>query len=155
MWQCPKCKREFKNSQQDHYCGKVETIGQYIADQTAEVQPILKKIYEVIRAAAPGATEKISWQMPTFWQGENLIHFAAFKNHISIFPGGEASAAFADKLTEYKVAKGTIQFPLNKPLPYEIIDEITRWRVSCVEKKSKLNDRIYEYCVPSLSRKRL
>ena len=72
-------------------------------------------------------------EMPTFWQGENLIHFAAFKNHISIFPGAEASAVFAEKLTDYKVAKGTIQFPLNKPLPYEIIDEITRWRVSLLE----------------------
>ena len=145
MWQCPKCKREFKNTQQDHYCGKVETIDRYIAEQTAEVQPILQKIYEVIRAAAPESTEKMSWQMPTFRQGENLVHFAAFKNHISIFPGAEVSTVFADKLIEYKVAKGTIQFPYNKPIPYEIIDEITRWRVSCVKEKNKPNERIYEY----------
>ena len=145
MWQCPTCKREFKNTEQDHYCGKVETIDQYISEQTEKVRPILQKIREAIRAAAPEATEKIAWRIPTFWQDENLIHFAAFKNHVSIFPGGEASAVFADKLTEYKVAKGTIRFPLNKPLPYEIIDEITRWRVMSVEEKKKPNDKIYRY----------
>jgi len=151
MWQCPKCKREFKNTNQDHYCGRIETIDQYIAEQTEEARPVLLKIREVIRAAAPNATERLSWRMPTFWQatvtpkGENLIHFAAFKKHVSIFPGGEASTAFADKLTDYKVAKGTIQFPLNKPIPYEIIDEITRWRVSCVEDKNNPNDKTYEY----------
>ena len=71
--------------------------------------------------------------MPTFWQGENLIHFAAFKKHISIFPGGEATAVFADRLTDYKIAKGTIQLPLNEPIPYDLIAEITRWRVSCID----------------------
>ena len=145
MWQCSKCKRKFTNTNQDHYCGKNETIDQYISEQTKEAQPILLKIREVIRVAAPKATEKISWQMPTFWQGENLIHFAAFKKHVSIFPGGEASTVFADKLTDYKVAKGTIQFPLSKPIPYEIVEEITRWRVSCVENKNKPSDKIYEY----------
>jgi uncharacterized protein YdhG (YjbR/CyaY superfamily) len=139
MWQCPKCSREFKNTNQDHYCGKIEAIDQYICEQTEDVQPILCKIREVIRAAAPEATEKMSWRMPTFWQGENLIHFAAFKKHISIFPGGEASAVFAEKLTGYKTAKGTIQFPLNKPVPYDLIEEITRWRVAVVESGSRGN----------------
>ena len=129
MWQCPKCKREFKNTNQDHYCGKIETIDQYISEQAKDVQPTLHKIRETIRAAAPEATEKMSWRMPTFWQGENLVHFAAFKKHISIFPGGEATTVFADKLKEYKTAKGTIQFPLDKPIPYELVAEITRWRV--------------------------
>jgi uncharacterized protein YdhG (YjbR/CyaY superfamily) len=133
MWKCPECGRSFRNTNQDHYCGKVETIDQYISEQALEVQPILQKIREVIRATAPNAKEKISWQMPTFWQKENLIHFAAFKNHISIFPGGEATAFFADKLTEYKTAKGTIQFPSNTPIPYDLIAEITRWRVTNIE----------------------
>ena len=130
IWQCPKCGQKFKNQNQEHYCGKAETIDQYIAMQAVEVQPILRKIRDVIRAAAPEATEKIAWQMPTFWQGENLIHFAAFKKHIGIFPGGEAPVVFADKLTGYKTAKGTIQFQLNKPIPYDLIDEITRWRAA-------------------------
>lgn len=130
MWQCPKCGRNFKNTAQSHYCGKIETIDQYISEQTEVVRPILDKIREVIRAAAPDAKEKISYQMPTFWQGKNLIHFAAFKKHISIFPGGEATAVFANHLIEYKTAKGTIQLPLDKPIPYELFAEIMRWRVA-------------------------
>jgi Uncharacterized conserved protein len=145
MWQCPKCQREFKNTNQDHYCGKVETIDQYISEQTEEVQPIINKIREIIHASAPDATEKISWQMPTFWQGENLIHFAAFKNHVSIFPGGEATTVFAQQLTGYKTAKGTIQFPLNKPIPYDLIAKITQWRIAEVQKKNKVSEKIYEY----------
>ena len=137
MWQCAKCGRKFKNTNQHHYCGKIETIDQYIFEQDEEVQLILNKIREAIHTLAPNATERISWQMPTFWQGENLIHFAAFTKHISIFPGGEATTVFADKLTEYKTAKGTIQFPLNKPIPYELIKEITRWRVATAESKNK------------------
>ena len=137
MWQCPKCKRSFKNTNQDHYCGKIETIDHYISEQPAAVQPILNEIREVIRRSAPDAAEKISWQMPTFWQEENLIHFAAFKNHVSIFPGGEATTVFADRLTEYKTSKGTIQFPLNKPIPYDLITEIVRWRVDEVRKSAK------------------
>lgn len=132
MWQCPKCARSFKNTGQHHYCGKIETVEQYILDQAEEVRPILQKIRETIRAAAPDAVEKISWQMPTFWQGENLIHFAAATKHIGIYPGGEATAVFADRLTDYKTAKGTIQLPLNKPIPYDLIRQITKWRVATV-----------------------
>jgi uncharacterized protein YdhG (YjbR/CyaY superfamily) len=136
MWQCPKCERKFKNTNQNHHCGEIETIDRYISEQSEEVQPILQKLREVIRSAAPDAKEKMSWQMPTFWQGENLIHFAAFKKHISIFPGADANTVFADRLTEYKISKGTIQLPLYKPLPYELLADITRWRVSCVEGKN-------------------
>ncbi len=135
MWQCPKCERKFKNENQNHFCGKIETIDAYISEQAEEVQPILHKIREAIRSSAPNAKEKISWQMPTFWQGENLIHFAANKKHIGIYPGGEATTVFADKLKDYKVSKGAIQLPLNKPIPYDLIKEITEWRVSLVEKK--------------------
>lgn len=135
MWQCPKCERKFKNENQNHFCGKIENIDDYISEQAKEVQPILMKIREAIRSSAPNAKEKISWQMPTFWQGENLIHFAAHKNHIGIYPGGEATTVFADKLKDYKVSKGAIQFPLNKPIPYDLIKEITEWRVSLVENK--------------------
>jgi uncharacterized protein YdhG (YjbR/CyaY superfamily) len=134
MWQCPDCKREFKKTNQHHFCGTLETIDQYISEQAEDVQAILTEIRNVIKSAAPDAIEKISWKMPTFWQGENLIHFAAFKNHVSIFPGAEATEFFADKLKDYKVSKGTIQFQLNKPIPYDLIAEITRWRVSAVTK---------------------
>lgn len=135
MWQCPKCGRGFRSTDQNHFCGKVETIDQYISEQNEKTRQILQKIREVIHAAAPDAIEKISWQMPTFWQGENLIHFAAFKKHISIFPGGEAVSAFADRLTEYQTTKGTIQLPLDKPIPYDLIREIACWRVAAVKGK--------------------
>lgn len=137
MWKCPKCGRDFKNENQNHYCGKIETIDQYISEQRPGIQHLLKKNRNTIKSSAPQAIEKMSWQMPTFWQGENLIHFAAFKNHISIFPGGEATAFFADKLTDYKTSKGTIQFKLDKEIPYELISEITKWRVKTVEEKVK------------------
>lgn len=129
MWKCLRCGREFKNTNQDHYCGKISTIDEYIADQPAEVQPLLQSVRETIRAAAPDAVEKISWQMPTFWQGENIVHFAAFKKHIGLFPGGEAVGVFADRLEGYKTSKGTIQFPLEKPIDHNLIGDIVRWRV--------------------------
>ena len=110
-------------------------IDEYIALQQAEIQTLLENIRKTIRSAAPEAIEKISWQMPTFWQGENLIHFAAFKKHISVFPGGEATNAFANRLTEYAVSKGTIRFPLEKPIDYGLIADIVAWRVRQAEEK--------------------
>ena len=135
MWQCPKCARDFKNANQDHACGKApSTIDEYIATQLKEVQPLLQKVRETIQKAAPGATEKISWRMPTFWQGENLIHFAAFKKHIGIFPGELSRLPFEEKLSGYHCSKGAIQFPLDKPIDYELIADITRHRVSATRK---------------------
>lgn len=133
MWQCPKCGRDFKNTNQSHFCGKVDTIDAYIAAQAEGVQPLLREIYGIIHKNAPNAVEKMSWQMPTFWQDENLIHFAAHKKHISIYPGGEAAGFFADRLAGYKVSKGTIQLPLDKPLDSNLLADIVRWRVEQVE----------------------
>ena len=112
---------------------KPNSIDEYIAIQPEDVRPLLQRIREVIHAAAPEATEKISWQMPTFWQTENLIHFAAHKKHIGLYPGGEATSEFAERLTGYKTSKGAIQFPLGKPIDYELITDIVRWRVKQVE----------------------
>lgn len=84
MWKCPKCGRKFKNTEQDHFCVKPNSIDEYIAAHPEKVRPLLQQIRETIRAAVPEATERMSWQMPTFWQGEKLIHFAAFKKHIGI-----------------------------------------------------------------------
>ncbi len=134
-WKCPKCGREFKSTHQDHYCVKVNVIDEYIALQPADVQPLLQNIRETIRAAAPEATEKISWRMPTFWQGENLIHFAAFKSHIGLYPGAEAVEVFAGRLTGYKTSKGAIQLPLGKPIDYQLIADIVRWRVGNFNEK--------------------
>jgi uncharacterized protein YdhG (YjbR/CyaY superfamily) len=135
MWQCPKCGRKFKNENQHHFCGKIAKIDDYIAEQPEDVQPLLKKIRETIRAAAPNAEERMSWQMPTFWQGENLIHFAAASKHIGLYPGGDATAAFAERLNGYSFSKGTIRLPLDKPIDYELIADIVRWRVAQAEGK--------------------
>ncbi len=133
MWQCPKCGREFKNIEQDHFCVKSNSIEEYIDAQSEDVRPLLQSIRETIRAAAPEAIEKISWQMPTFWQGENLIHFAAFKKHIGLYPGGEATSEFKERLAGYKTSKGAIQLPLGKPIDYELINDIVRWRIKKAE----------------------
>jgi uncharacterized protein YdhG (YjbR/CyaY superfamily) len=139
MWLCPQCGREFAHANQHHFCGKIDSIDAYIADQLEEVRPILQQTREVIRAAAPQAIEKISWRMPTFWQGENLIHFAAFQKHLGIYPGDMSLSPFMDRLEGYRHSKGAIQFPYAKPIDFELIADITRWRVKCVLEKQQEN----------------
>jgi len=132
MWQCPECGLSFVKNNQYHNCNKtaaITTIKEYIKVQPKDTQVILKKICKVIRSAAPEAIEKITWRMPTFWQKENIIHFAAFKKHIGIYPGSEAIEVFAKDLTGYKTSKGAIQFPLDKPIDYDLISKITSWRI--------------------------
>ena len=140
MWKCPKCGREFKNTNQSHSCGdKHANIDEYIAAQSEDVQQILVKVRNTISAAAPDAVEKISWQMPTFWQGENLIHFSAQKKYLGIHPGAldRLPSRLIERLAEYKTSKGSIQFPYNKPIDFELIADIARWRVSVVEDMGK------------------
>ena len=102
-------------------------IDDYISRQEEAIQPRLRLIRDTIKAAIPEAEERISYQMPTFWKGRNIIHFAAAKKHIGIYPGGEATGVFADRLTEFKTSKGAIQLPNDKELPLELIAEIARW----------------------------
>ena len=102
-------------------------IDEYILEQDEMIRPRLNEIRNIIRTAIPDAEERISWKMPTYWKGRNIIHFAAQKNHIGIYPGGEAVGVFADRLTEYKTSKGAIQLPNRKELPLELIAEIARW----------------------------
>lgn len=128
MWTYPKCVRTFRRTEQSHYCGKApQTIEEYIREQPEAAQPILRQLQETIRTAIPEAKEKISWSMPTFWEGRNLIQFAASQNHIGLYPGPEAAAYFADRLASFPTSKGTIRLPLNQPLPLDLIAEIARW----------------------------
>lgn len=106
-----------------------ETIDEYILQFPQEVQEILKALRKVIREAAPDAEEKMSWQMPTFALHGNLVHFAAHKKHIGFYPAPSGIEAFKHELSEYKGAKGSVQFPLDKPMPYELISRIVKFRV--------------------------
>ena len=134
MWKCPKCGREFARIEQQHYCEKPRTIDEYIAAQRDAVQPKLRELRQILSAAIPEAEERISWSMPTFWKGQNLIHFAAQKKHIGLYPGGEAAGVFADDLKDYDVSKGTIRLAYDRPLPAELIAKIARW---CFEEYAK------------------
>ena len=128
MWQCPKCGREFKNQDQNHFCYEApNTIDAYIEAQAKEVQPLLHQVRNTIRTALPEAEERISWKMPTYWKKHNIIHFAAFKKHIGVYPGENAMVHFAGRLTEYKTSKGAIQLPYDKPLPLDLIADIAKW----------------------------
>ena len=116
---------------------KHDTIDDYIAEQPEEIRPMLTKVRETIRGVAPDATEKISWRMPTFWQGENLIHFAAFKKHMGIYPGDLSLVPFEDRLEGYHRTKGAIQFPYDKPVDYGLIADIARWRLASAMAKAE------------------
>ena len=106
-----------------------KNINEYIAGNPEDVQKILQKIRATIRQAAPDAEEKISYQIPTFALNGNLVHFAAFKNHIGFYPTSSGIAHFEKELLKYAGAKGTVRFPLDKPIPFRLISKITKFRV--------------------------
>lgn len=105
------------------------SIDEYIEQFPEEIQTILQKIRSVIKEAAPEATEKISYQMPTFFLKGNLVHFAAYKNHIGFYPAPRGIEKFKEELSQFKGAKGSVQFPMDKPLPLELISRIVLFRV--------------------------
>lgn len=114
-----------------------ESMDDYISKFPPEVQEILMTLRKVIKESAPDAKEKISYQMPTFALHGNLVHFAAFKNHIGFYPDPSGIEAFKEELSVYKGAKGSVQFPMNKPLPYELISRIVKFRVAENIKKAE------------------
>jgi uncharacterized protein YdhG (YjbR/CyaY superfamily) len=107
----------------------VMTIDEYIVKFPDEIQIILKKMSAIIKAAAPEAQEAISYQMPTFKFNGNLVHFAAYKNHIGFYPTPSGITEFKAELSQYKTSKGAIQFPIDKLIPYDLIRRITEFRV--------------------------
>ncbi len=105
------------------------SIDEYIATFPEKTQSILQALRAVIKAAAPDATEKISYQMPTFYLQGNLIHFAAYKSHIGVYPTPTGIEAFKDELAGYENAKGSVQFPIDQPLPMDLITRIVKYRM--------------------------
>jgi len=127
MWTCPKCGRQFAKQDQQHYCTvKPKTIDDYIAMQDEDRQAELNVVREILRSALPEAQEKISWSMPTYWKGHNIIHFAASKKHIGLYPGPAAVEAFSAELKDYSTDKGTIRIPYGK-IDTKLITKIARW----------------------------
>jgi uncharacterized protein YdhG (YjbR/CyaY superfamily) len=109
---------------------KPTTIDEYIAGQPIAIRPILKKLREIVNKNAPGAQEVISYGMPAYKLHGMLLYFSAFTNHYSLFAFPSAIIAFKDKLKGYELSKGTIRFPLDKPVPVKLITEIVKFKVN-------------------------
>ncbi|MCH3925622.1 MAG: DUF1801 domain-containing protein [Atopobiaceae bacterium] len=131
MWTCPKCGRTFARTNQSHWCGeKPLSVDEYIARQPEDVRPELEQMRNILGNALPDAEERISWSMPTYWQGRNLIHFAAAKHHIGLYPGDAAVRHFKDELDGvYASSKGSIQIPYGT-IDADLVTRIARW---CLE----------------------
>ncbi len=120
---------------------RFNSIDEYIATFPEEIRTILQEMRETIKAAAPDAKEKISYQMPTFDLKGNLVHFAAFKNHIGFYPTPSGIEAFKEELARYQGAKGSIRFPLDEPMPLDLITRMVKMRVAENLKKAELKTR--------------
>ena len=117
------------------------SIDEYIATFPEAIQKILQEIRATVQAAAPDAKEKISYQMPTFDLKGNLVHFAAFKNHIGFYPTPSGTEAFREEIARYQGAKGSIRFPLDEPMPLDLIRRIVEFRVAENLKKAEEKTR--------------
>jgi uncharacterized protein YdhG (YjbR/CyaY superfamily) len=116
-----------------------KTIDEHIAQFPESTREILQKVRETIREVAPYATESIAYGIPTFRLNGNLVHFAGYARHVGFYPGSEAIEVFREEIKGYKTSRGTIQFPLNKPIPYELIKKITLYRVLKNQKSPEKN----------------
>ena len=112
------------------------TVDEYIAAFPQDVQDVLGQVRATIRQAAPDAEEAIKYRIPTFVLNENLVHFAALQNHIGFYPTPSGIEQFKHELAGYKFAKGSVQFPLGKPMPLSVIEKIVRFRVNEVKENS-------------------
>ena len=116
----------------------INSIDEYITTFPQDTQKILQELRATIKAAAPDAEEKISYQMPTFFLNGNLVHFAAFKKHIGFYPTPSGIEAFQKELSVYDGAKGSVQFPIDEPMPLKLIGKIVKFRVAENKKKAKI-----------------
>jgi uncharacterized protein YdhG (YjbR/CyaY superfamily) len=118
-----------------------QNIDEYIAGFPKDVQELLRKIRTTIKKAAPDAGEAIKYRMPTFTLNGNLVHFAAFKNHIGFYPAPSGIEAFKGELSAYEGAKGSVRFPLDKPIPFDLISRIVKFRVKESVESAKAKKR--------------
>lgn len=106
---------------------KASTIDEYISAQGDVARPVLAKVRTAIKEAIPDAEERIAWNMPTFWKKKNIIHFAAHKNHLGLYPGAEAIEHFKERLASYQTSKGAVQFQYAEPVPLDVVREMAQW----------------------------
>lgn len=118
-----------------------KSIDEYIAGFPPDVQKVLALVRTTIREAAPDAKEAIKYQIPTFIQNENLVHFAAFKDHVGFYPTPSGIEKFKDELSSYEGAKGSVRFPIDKPMPLRLITKIVAFRAEEVQAKTAAKKR--------------
>ena len=131
MWICPKCGREFKRTNQSHYCGKApETVLEYIDSQPAETQPHLAEMMRILQNSVPGVKERILWSMPYYEKDGKTVSFSACKKYVSFYAGVNAIEKFASELDGFSAKKNAIYFPYDKALPAKLIADIAKWCLS-------------------------
>jgi len=113
----------------------MNAVDEYISAFPPEVRKIQNEIRKTIRSVAPEATEIMNYGVPTFKMGQNLVHFAGYKNHIGFYPGPSGILAFKKEFSGYKWSKGAVQFPIDKPIPYDLIKTITQFRIKEISQK--------------------
>ena len=128
MWVCSKCGREFKRTNQGHYCGKApETVLEYIDLQPSEIHSHLTEMMMLLKNSVPGVNEHILWSMPYYEKDGTTISFSACKKHISLYVGVAAIEEFASELNGFVIKKNAIYFPYNEELPMKLISSIVKW----------------------------
>ena len=128
MWKCPKCGREFKRTNQGHYCGEApKTVSEYIESQPVEAYPHLTEMMTIIKSSVPCVNERILWSMPYYEKEGKTISFSACKKHISFYVGIETIEKFALELNEFVTKRNAIYFPYDKALPVTLIENIVKW----------------------------
>ena len=128
MWKCPKCGREFKRTNQSHYCGKApETVLEYIDLQPSETHAHLTEMMTIVKNSVPNVKERILWSMPYYEKDGNSLSFSACKKHISFYAGVEAIEKFALDLDEFATKKNAIYFQYDEALPANLIESIAKW----------------------------
>lgn len=127
MWVCPKCGREFKRTNQGHYCGKApETVAEYIEAQSPKAHSHLTKIAGTIRSCAENVREYISWSMPTYEKGGKKVSFSAGKEQISLYLDAETIAKFSSELGEFSSKNKAVYFPYERELPIQLIEKLVK-----------------------------
>lgn len=127
MWKCPKCGREFKRTNQGHYCGKApETVDEYVDAQAQEAQAHVMELRSIIQRCVPGIRERIAWSMPVFEMGKRSISFAACQKHISLYLDAETIEIIQPQLSDFTIKKNALYLPYSKELPVSAIENAVK-----------------------------